>query len=71
MNRIAIECPACNTGVDIEDQRVKKEEDGTQLIVTCPNCNTRFILQRVALQKLLRAKKAFLIVDGQKQEIKL
>ena len=73
MNRLLLECPCCGKEVDIEDRAVEKREDGLDLIVTCPHCRERFILQRVKwVKKLLKAKYAIIKDEtGQKQRIKI
>jgi endogenous inhibitor of DNA gyrase (YacG/DUF329 family) len=56
-----IECPKCKREVEIDAANVTKEQDGLDLIVTCPRCKTPFIIQQVALvrKKLLEAQYAF------------
>ena len=73
VKNLLIECPACEREVNVDDQDVQKKEDGLDLIVTCPHCQERFILQRTKwVRQLLKAKHA-IIKDkaGKKQTIKI
>jgi ribosomal protein S27E len=69
-----IECPGCKTAVDIDRSDIEKQEDGLQLIVKCPDCAERFMIQRVAWirQKLEVAQYGYVVdQSGQKIRIKL
>ena len=56
-----IECPSCKAKVDIDKPSVIKEEDGLDLKVVCPKCETQFVVARIKelRQKLLKAQFAF------------
>jgi uncharacterized protein YbaR (Trm112 family) len=69
-----VECPDCRKQVDVDDRRVETEEDGLDLIVTCPKCKTQFVVQRVKQLriKLKRAQYAFVKKkDGKMDRIKI
>ncbi len=67
-----IECPSCKKQVDIDSPSVEKQEDGLDLIVRCPQCQQRFIVQRVALvRQQLRVAEFGYRVDETGQEIRI
>ena len=69
-----IECPACKSAVDIDRSDVETQEDGLQLIVKCPHCAERFVIQQVAVirQKLQVAQYGYVVDQaGQKVRVKL
>jgi len=45
---LLIECPVCGGKVSVDDPNTEKEENWLELVVTCPHCNERFKIQRVA-----------------------
>jgi predicted Zn finger-like uncharacterized protein len=69
-----VECPSCQAKIDVDRADVEKEEDGLDLIVRCPPCGNRFIIQRVKIvrQKLKVAKYGYTKnKDGEEIRIKL
>ena len=56
-----IECPACKAKVDIDKPTIIKEEDGLDLKVVCPKCETQFVVERIKelRPKLLKAQFAY------------
>jgi uncharacterized Zn finger protein len=69
-----IECPSCKAKIDIDRPDVQKEEDGLDLIVQCPSCGKRFIIQQIKIvrQKLKVAEYGYTKnKDGQEIKIKL
>lgn len=73
MKELLVECPACGKEVNVDDPNVQKKEEGLHLIVTCPYCKERFILQRVKwIRQMLKAKYAIIKDEsGQKQKIEI
>jgi uncharacterized Zn finger protein len=67
-----IECPACKSPVDIDRAEVKKEKDGLDVIVTCPDCGAGFILQQVAqVRQRLQVAQYGYTVDQSGQQIRV
>jgi hypothetical protein len=67
-----IECPGCKARVDIDRTDVEKQEQGLHLIVKCPECTERFLLQRVAeVRQRLQVAEYGYTVDQTGQEIRV
>lgn len=69
-----IECPKCEREVDIDSANVTKEQDGLDLIVTCPKCKTLFLVQRVAVVKRTLLAAQYGLVkskDGRTRKVKV
>ena len=67
-----IECPVCKSRVDIDRTDLEKQEDGLQLIVKCPGCAERFIVQRVAqVRERLQVAEYGYTVDQTGKEIRV
>ena len=67
-----IECPTCKQRIDLDNPTVETQEDGLQLIVKCPHCVERFIVQRIAEVRMqLRSAEFGYRIDESGQEIRV
>ena len=67
-----IGCPSCQVKVDIDRADVEKQEDGLDLIVKCPSCSERFIIERIkTVRRKLKVAKYGYTKNEHRKEIKI
>lgn len=67
-----IECPACKKGVDVDAKNIRKTEDGTDLIVSCPACSEKFVVARIAqVRRKLMVAEAGLVRDRSGKHVRI